>query len=1026
MKRFAQFLFVAGAIALTASCAKEINVDNVVENNGKEIQITVIASEKPVVNSETKTYIDGTSVKWSSTGEKIKVFEVATPVDTEAAVETAQAVSAEGSTSDSGATMTFGVSLTAKENVSNYSSFDYYAVYPSSAYQTGNTISSIALNTKAAQTPSATNFDPSQDLLIAKKVENGGSQATTLNMEFARLVAVGKMTIKNLGTTDEITKIRFSAKEGTGSSATPIVLAGRTAFNLETARPVTDFGSNSADHEIILDYEGQGITADSSTGMVAYFLCYPFTINSANPGSFKVIVETATQTFTKEVNVSSAKGLSFVTGKSSVFSVSMSGIVGETKEVDLRYAYLDYGDFTTAGGTSSYSNVTANKAHGDSWVMYAVGTNNAIGVRRNDDGSNDSYIKLPDFKENINTVVVTLKNVTASKTITLESSATASNGSVASLTTSTATVYTFDLSSASVKTAYFRSNGAQAQVEKIEVYAGVDNRTAFAAPATVSAELNTDDSDVTNSIDVSWSSVDNASGYVITLIPDSGDDVVVKAATSPYTVTNLTHEMDYLVSVQAEPADYYVNSISAATTANDVVTTGAAPAGVVTLTDTDITAGSNAAKITVNSLLGYRLGTSKNAGVLTIDANNYATISFKAVAWKGSTDSFSITNGTVSGASSVSPSANDAATGTINTNATVSIVSPYSEITIDVTDPSAAVVITSNKRVILWGFEAEEYVVDTRSDAPISWGRSTAAANMNGTVFTWTDPNGSQPVLTNNESLSVTYSSSVESVATINATSGVVSLAGAGTTVITATYAGDAGDTYKHTEVSYSLTVTDVTTYSITVTQPTGAVSGFSISASPSGSQTAGTSITLSYSGTVSGYHFTSWDVYETGNSTNKVTVTSNSFTMPAFNVTVTGVFSEDAGSADATFNYQSIYGSSGSGSINLDGESDTVDGVIIEYARVSGSNAPQYYYNGYNLRIYNSSTMTFTAPSGKKITAIDFSQGTVTWASGKMSGDSGSVNDSTKKWTNSTGASKVVITITGSFKFTDIVVTYE
>lgn len=824
MKRFAQFLFVAGAIALTASCAKEINVDNVVENNGKEIQITVIASEKPVVNSETKTYIDGTSVKWSSTGEKIKVFEVATPVDTEAAVETAQAVSAEGSTSDSGATMTFGVSLTAKENVSNYSSFDYYAVYPSSAYQTGNTISSIALNTKAAQTPSATNFDPSQDLLIAKKVENGGSQATTLNMEFARLVAVGKMTIKNLGTTDEITKIRFSAKEGTGSSATPIVLAGRTAFNLETARPVTDFGSNSADHEIILDYEGQGITADSSTGMVAYFLCYPFTINSANPGSFKVIVETATQTFTKEVNVSSAKGLSFVTGKSSVFSVSMSGIVGETKEVDLRYAYLDYGDFTTAGGTSSYSNVTANKAHGDSWVMYAIGTNNAIGVRRNDDGSNDSYIKLPDFKENINTVVVTLKNVTASKTITLESSATASNGSVASLTTSTATVYTFNLSSASVKTAYFRSNGAQAQVEKIEVYAGVDNRTAFAAPATVSAELNTDDSDVTNSIDVSWSSVDNASGYVITLIPDSGDDVVVKAATSPYTVTNLTHEMDYLVSVQAEPADYYVNSISAATTANDVVTTGAAPAGVVTLTDTDITAGSNAAKITVNSLLGYRLGTSKNAGVLTIDANNYATISFKAVAWRGSTDSFSITNGTVSGASSVSPSANDAATGTINANATVSIVSPYSEITIDVTDPSAAVVITSNKRVILWDFVATEAVADTRADVTLAFATSSYEFAVNSSEYsaftaqTATATSGGSSV-----NVGIVYSITDANGITsgFSTSTGSFTLSGnTGTATITASFAGNV-DYKPATSVSYTVTVTSVGGGTVTFTPGT-------------------------------------------------------------------------------------------------------------------------------------------------------------------------------------------------------------
>ena len=572
MKRFASFLFVASAIALAASCAKEINVDNA-DNNGKEIQITVIASEKPLFDAETRTYIDGTSVKWANSGEKIKVFEVATPVEGEA--ETTSAVSSDGVTNDNGATMKFGVSMTAKD-VSDYSAFDYYAVYPSSAYQTGTTVSSIALNTKAAQTPSATNFDPTQDLLIAKKVENGGSQATTLDMEFARLVAVGKMTIKNLGTTDEITKIRFSAKKGTGESATPIILAGRTAFNLETACPVSSFGSNAADHEIILDYEGQGITANSSTGMVAYFLCYPFTINSENPGSFQVIVETAAKTFTKDVSVSSAKGLSFVTGKSSVFSVDMNGITGEDKEVDLRYAYLDYNDFMAAGGATSYSNVTVNKAHGDSWVMYAISSNDAIGVRRNDKDDNDSYIKLPDFKENINKVVVTLKNVTASKTITLESSATANDGSIASLTTTSATVYTFDLTSASVKTAYFRSHDAQAMVEKIEAYAGTDNRTALSNPENVEATLN---ANTTNSIDVSWNSVQNAGGYLISLLDANSNETIFEATSSPYTATGLNYETVYSVSVTATPADPYLYKNSDQASAANTVTTGAAPGG---------------------------------------------------------------------------------------------------------------------------------------------------------------------------------------------------------------------------------------------------------------------------------------------------------------------------------------------------------------------------------------------------------------------------------------------------------------
>ena len=338
MKKISSFIFVASALIITASCAKENNVVVPTPEDGKDIDITVIASEKPEVSADTKTFINGTSVKWSASGEKLRVFEVAKPAEGDAV--TTQATSADGVTTDGGATMSFGVSLADKSE--GYTSFDYYAVYPSSAYQSITTVNAVTLNTKGTQTPTATNFDASQDLLIAKKIENGATQASTLEMQFARVVAIGKMTIKNLESAEPITKITFSAKVGEDA----VALAGRTNFNLETAKPVSAYASNTQDYAIVLDYEGQNITANTSAGMVAYFTCYPFAINSVTPGSFKVVVETATQSFTKEVNVSSAKGLAFNIGKASVFSVDMDGITGDTKAVDLRYAYLDYEDFS--------------------------------------------------------------------------------------------------------------------------------------------------------------------------------------------------------------------------------------------------------------------------------------------------------------------------------------------------------------------------------------------------------------------------------------------------------------------------------------------------------------------------------------------------------------------------------------------------------------------------------------------------------------------------------------------------------
>ena len=427
-------------------------------------------------------------------------------------------------------------------------------------------MSNVAINTNAAQTPTATSFDASQDLLIAQKITEV-SQPASLSMKFARMVAIGKMTVKNLGSSDDITKITFSAKVGVED----VVLAGRTAFNLETGLPTSEYGSNTADHSIILNYEGKGIKANTAEGMTAYFTCYPFALNATTPGSFKVIVETATKSFTKEVSVSSAKGLVFRTGQASVFSVDMDGIAGTDKAVDLCYACLVPTDVTLG---NSYGNATVTKTHGDKWSMYACDASGSIGVRNNDK-DNDSYIKLPDFVDDIKTVVVTLNSPVLEKTITLEDSATGKAGSIASLSTTAATVYTFNLGESSgIKTAYFRSNGAQAKVEKIEVYAGTDDRSKLTTPASVTAVRNTEDDDITNKIDVSWASVSGAIGYEVTLTPTAGDAVVRTTASTSCSIGDLEYSTSYTPSVVAI-ADPYLNLNSLAGTGSAAATAAA-------------------------------------------------------------------------------------------------------------------------------------------------------------------------------------------------------------------------------------------------------------------------------------------------------------------------------------------------------------------------------------------------------------------------------------------------------------------
>ena len=88
-------------------------------------------------------------------------------------------------------------------------------------------------------------------------------------------------------------------------------------------------------------------------------------------------------------------------------------------------------------------------------------------------------------------------------------------------------------------------------------------------------------------------------------------------------------------------------------------------------------------------------------------------------------------------------------------------------------------------------------VNDNRTEAPISFPVTTAVAMM-GEDF-------DEPVLTNDKGLTVTYSSDNEAVATVDDTSGEVTLVAVGTASIIATFAGDA--TYKYTTAQYELTV---------------------------------------------------------------------------------------------------------------------------------------------------------------------------------------------------------------------------
>ena len=590
-----KYLFAIIALSACALVACNKNETAITTEPAGTIEMTVTAGDVT-----TKTAFNGgeTGIIWSGT-EKLRVIEGVTGGTDNGKYFDKE--SSAGTSSDAGATMDFSVTM---DTHASATGFQYVALYPSSSFNKANSFTNIAVNTLDAQNPTASNFDPAADMLISQVTSESATQPTSINMAFARKVAIGKMTIKNLGSSEDITSVAFSAKKG----ATDVVLAGRSKVDFSTS--TVDYGSNIQSKTLTLDYSGDGIKLNSAEGAPIYFISYPFLLNVANEGQFTVVVETETKRFTRTVTLTGEQTLQLKAGDVSRFSVDMSTAVEAPNAVDLRYACLTGAEYNGAGGTNSYGNVTVekpHKPHGDKWVTCATCTNSCIGIGNLAANSNakDSYIKTPELVENIKTIILTFNTSSNSTTykVLLVASATGNeeSGLIASKTFNQMdgdNKLTFDLTSESYKTVYIRAKGAQAVVSKIEVYAGEDNRAAIApAPTSVTAVLNTDNPAVTNKIDVSWTAAENASGYIVTLTPAAGDPVAqnVAANVTSTSFTGLSYSTSYTPSVItiADPYLYKANSAStegsavATEAANYAFTTVAGLNALVTTTSTE-------------------------------------------------------------------------------------------------------------------------------------------------------------------------------------------------------------------------------------------------------------------------------------------------------------------------------------------------------------------------------------------------------------------------------------------------------
>ena len=308
MKKFFHSLWAVAALATVfVGCSKDEAESPA--NKPREISMSVIAGSELETSPESRTTLnDDNSISWETSGEFLRVFETAG--------ETTSSSKSEEALIDAGKAV-FNVSFT--ENTSA-TSFTYNAVYPESAWVTNNNtdVTNLRLALPTTQKPSATSFDGDGDLLIAYP-EQKDAQPTELQVRFKRIVAVGKMTIKNLNTTDAITSVEFIAPENKKVS-------GRCTVNLNEGNVNTDYTDYNYNN-VILSYES---ALNMQTGMTAYFTCFPFEMQAGE--TFKVVVTTPSKIFTREVTIPDGRSLAFIEGHSSTFSVDMSTATEEVLE----------------------------------------------------------------------------------------------------------------------------------------------------------------------------------------------------------------------------------------------------------------------------------------------------------------------------------------------------------------------------------------------------------------------------------------------------------------------------------------------------------------------------------------------------------------------------------------------------------------------------------------------------------------------------------------------------------------------
>lgn len=552
MKQFFKSLWTVAALATVfAGCSKDEAESPA--NKPREISMSVIAGSELESSPASRTTLnEDNSISWETSGEFLRVFETAG--------ETTNSRKSEEALIDDAGKAVFNVSFT--ENTSA-TSFTYNAVYPESAWVDGNTdVNNMRLITPTNQLPTATSFDGDADLLIAYP-EQRDAQPTELQVRFKRIVAVGKMTIKNLNTTESITSVEFIAPESKK-------VTGRSYVNLNEGT-VTQYGyTNNAYNNVVMNYDA---SLEMQSGMTAYFTCFPFEILAGE--TFKVVVTTPSKIFTREVTIPDERSLAFTEGHASVFSVDMSTATEEeiaSSEIeDGDYVIMAYYTKDNIAGYYALSSVADGSRLSDVNVSY----DNSGSINSNDD--NIVWTIAQDVDSRYYTITNGPENYLKYASKGASTSSSVNYFLVEKQEDGTYTIDAKDNPDYGLRynanSGFFAFYNSAPNVSMIGNFyiVPVSSKTALETPTGVKAVAEE------NEVLVGWNEVSGAASYTVSFEPATIEPrTIVSTGEASYAESfTLDYATEYTVSVVANPADTENYKASAPATAT--FTTGENP-----------------------------------------------------------------------------------------------------------------------------------------------------------------------------------------------------------------------------------------------------------------------------------------------------------------------------------------------------------------------------------------------------------------------------------------------------------------